>query len=467
MYQYNNNRSGTKEFVYFPAEETEEQKYRKSEDQNSQNISNEILEKLLQAIGREALRERTPNLQQLEQILEEVISKEAEHSNSKQRPVKKRETRETDHEDRKGFGMPIVTQLIERGYLRDSQKWLSSKGFISIGGKILNDVMKALKTGDFGLHETSSQGIGSLLKDTTRKYELGNDIRLLNVPRSLLNTVQRMAKTPAQIKIPLDLKLEDLEEYETMQDVRIALVYCIDLSSTMRYSSMFGDMSRIEAAKRALWTLFLLNRKFFPSDSVYIIGFGALASKVASQDIPYLQTFEPGSDFLHYTNYQAAFRLAKKILQKDSASNKRIVLITDGHPSACFIEDKKEQDKIMSQRPYSHFYSPDKETVDSVKNNQDLSLDVSSGQLVYLCYRYRQVDQYIGERTIVEAKKCHSLGIEIDTIMVSEEDSLLGYVNEMEKYVKGRSYYINPSVIDKVLLNDYLSNKKSTIHGRR
>jgi uncharacterized protein with von Willebrand factor type A (vWA) domain len=467
MYQYNNSRSGTKEFVYFPAEETEDQKYRTREDQNSQNISNEILEKLLQVIGREALRERTPNLQQLEQILEEVISKEAEHSNSKQQPVKKRETRETDHEDRKGFGMPIVTQLIERGYLRDSQKWLSSKGFISIGGKILNDVMKALKTGDFGLHETSSQGTGSLLKDTTRKYELGNDIRLLNVPRSLLNTVQRMAKTSAQIKIPLDLRLEDLEEYETMQDVRIALVYCIDLSSTMRYSSMFGDMSRIEAAKKALWTLFLLNRKFFPSDSVYIVGFGALASKVASQDIPYLQTFEPGSDFLHYTNYQAAFRLAKKILQKDSASNKRIVLITDGHPSACFIEDKKEQDKIMSQRPYSHFYSPDKETVDSVKDNQDLSLDVSSGELVYLCYRYRQVDQYIGERTIVEAKKCHSLGIEIDTIMVSEEDSLLGYVNEMEKYVKGRSYYINPSVIDKVLLNDYLSNKKSTIHGRR
>ena len=463
MYQYNNSRSGTKEFVYFPVEETEDQQHRKGENQNTQNIPNEMLEKLLQAIGREALRERTPNLQQLEQILEEVISKEAEHSNSKEQPVKKRETRETDHKDRQGFGMPIVTQLIERGYLKDSKKWLSSKGFISIGGKILNDVMKALNTGDFGLHETSSQGAGSLLKDTTRKYELGNDIGLLNVPRSLLNAVQRMAKTPTQIKIPLDLKLEDLEEYETMRDVRIALVYCIDLSSTMRYSSMFGDMSRIEAAKRALWTLFLLNRKFFPSDSIYIVGFGALASKVAPQDIPYLQTFEPGSDFLHYTNYQAAFRLAKKILQKDNALNKRIVLITDGHPSACFIEDKKEQDKILSQRPYSHFYSPDKETVDSVKDNQDLNLDISSGQLVYLCYRYRQVDQYIGERTIVEAKKCHSLGIEIDTIMVSEEDSLLGYVNEMEKYVKGRSYYINPSVIDKVLLNDYLSNKKSTI----
>jgi uncharacterized protein with von Willebrand factor type A (vWA) domain len=59
------------------------------------------------------------------------------------------------------------------------------------------------------------------------------------------------------------------------------------------------------------------------------------------------------------------------------------------------------------------------------------------------------------------------MNIDIDTIMISEEDSLLGYVNEMEKYVKGRSYYINPSDIDKVLLNDYLINKKhQTIRAR-
>jgi uncharacterized protein with von Willebrand factor type A (vWA) domain len=465
MYLHTKSTSGTKRFAYFSAEESEDQNHTKSKDNDSQNIPNEMLEKLLQAIGRESLRERTPNLQQLEQILKDVISNEPEHSDSAKKGVKKGQTMKTNDEDREDLGMPIVTQLIQRGYLKDSQKWLSSKGFISIGGKILNDILKALKSGDFGLHETPMHGSGSLLIDTTRKYEIGNDIRLLNVPRSLLNTVQRMAKKTDQIKIPLDIEVEDLEEYETMQDIRIALVYCIDLSSTMRYSSMFGDMTRIEAAKRALWSLFLLNRKYFPSDSIYILGFGALASKVAPQDIPYLQTFEPGSDFLHYTNYQAAFRLAKKILQKDGALNRRIILITDGHPSACFIEDKKEQDNILSQRPYSHFYVPDKETIESVKDNKDLSLDTSSGQLVYLCYRYRQVDQYIGERTIAEAKKCRSLGIEIDTIMISEEDSLLDYVNEMEKYVKGRSYYINPAVIDKVLLNDYLRNKKLTIRA--
>jgi uncharacterized protein with von Willebrand factor type A (vWA) domain len=358
------------------------------------------------------------------------------------------------------LGMPLVRQLMNKGYLKDSPKWLSSKGFNTIGTRILSDVMKALKAGEYGMHETKDLGSGSLVLDTSKKYEPGGDIRLLNVPKSLLNTIQRMSKDGAELKLPLQIDVEDFEEYETMQDVRVAVVYCIDLSSTMRYSSMYGDMSRIEAAKRALWSMYLLNRKFFPSDSVYVVGFGALASKVAPNDIPYLKTFEPGSDFLHYTNYQAAFRLASKILQKDGALNKRIVLVTDGHPSACFIDDKSEQDNILSQRPYSHFYTPDRQTLDTVKQENSMSLDVASGELVYLCYRYRQVDQYIGERTMVEAKKVHSQNIDIDTIMISEEDSLLGYVNEMEKYVKGRSYYINPADIDKVLLTDYLNNKK-------
>ncbi|WP_415283854.1 VWA domain-containing protein [Candidatus Nitrososphaera sp. FF02] len=365
-----------------------------------------------------------------------------------------------------GDGIPLVRQLVQKGYLKDSPKWLSNKGFVNVGNRILSDVMTTLKAGEYGMHETHDYGQGSIVLDTSKKYEPGDDIRLLNVPKSMLNTIQRMSKQ-GEFKMPLQMDVEDFEEYETMQDVRVAIVYCIDLSSTMRYSTMFGDLSRIEAAKRALWSLYLLNRKFFPSDSVYIVGFGALASKVLPSDIPYLKTFEPGSDFLHYTNYQAAFRLASKILQKDGAENKRIVLVTDGHPSACFIDDKGEQDKILSQRPYSHFYTPDKETLHTVKENQSMDLDVASGELVYLCYRYRQVDQYIGERTIVEAKKCHSMKIDIDTIMISEEDSLLGYVNEMEKYVKGRSYYINPADIDKVLLTDYLSNKKQqTIRGR-
>jgi len=459
-----NNALGSKKFVYFPLdkEDQEQRQERQSESEHTRNM----LDKLLKAIGREALKEKTPSLQELEQTLQGLMS-----SLSKQQEGSKQQQGSGSGADPRGesgddSGMALVRYLMQKGYLKDSPKWLSAKGFTAIGGKILSDVMKALKAGEYGTHESQNLGSGSLVLDTTKKYEPGDDIRLLNVPKSLLNTIQRTLKDGGNLKLPLQIDVDDFEEYETMRDVRVAVVYCIDLSSTMRYSSMYGDMSRIEAAKRALWSLYLLNHKFFPSDSVYIVGFGALASKVAPQDIPYLKTFEPGSDFLHYTNYQAAFRLANKILQKDGAMNKRIVLVTDGHPSACFIDDKSEQDKILSERPYSHFYTPDRQTLDVVKHDHSMNLDIASGELVYLCYRYRQVDQYIGERTIVEAKKVRSQKIDIDTIMISEEDSLLGYVNEMEKYVKGRSYYINPVDIDKVLLTDYLNNKKQkTIRG--
>jgi uncharacterized protein with von Willebrand factor type A (vWA) domain len=457
---------GSKRFLYFPLDiEGQDQKQQQQQTQGEDRLAKkDVLDKLLKALGREALREKTPTLQELEQTLQDVMkslmSPEQEEEKEKQRS---RSRNEREDADDSGM-MPIVRQLLDKGYLKDSPKWLSAKGFNAIGSKILSDVMKALKAGEYGMHETQDLGSGSLVLDTTRKYELGNDIRLLNVPKSLLNTIQRTIKEGANnIKPPLQIDIEDFEEHETMQDVRVAVVYCIDLSSTMRYSSMYGDISRIEAAKKALWSLYLLNRKFFPSDSVYIVGFGALASKVLPYDIPYLKTFEPGADFLHYTNYQAAFRLASKILQKDGALNKRIVLVTDGHPSACFIDDKKEQEEILAQRPYSHFYTPDRQTIDTIKQDNSMSLDIASGQLVYLCYRYRQVDQYIGDRTIVEAKKVHSMNINIDTIMISEEDSLLGYVNEMERYVKGRSYYINPADIDKVLLNDYLNNKKQQL----
>lgn len=456
----------TKKFVYFGAE-NDGDKHQKLLEQPK--IPNELLDKMLKVIGREILREKTPTIQELEQALQS-ISQQKQFEQSATTQYRETRGKQTDVERGKIplSGTPIVAQLMQKGYLKDSKRWLTSKGFMSIGGKILGDVMAALKKGDLGFHETTSLGRGTVVLDTTRNYERGDDIRLVNVPKSLLNTVQRLAKKNSQLKVPLDLEVDDLEEYETLQDVQVAVVYCIDLSSTMRYSSMFGDMSRIEAAKRALWSLFLLNQKFFPSDSISIVGFGALASKVAPKDIPYLKTFEPGSDFLHYTNYQSAFRLASKILQKDGSLNRRIVLVTDGHPSACFIDDRQEQDKILSERPYSHFYMPGDEArnISDDKDGQLIKLEFTAGQLVYLCYRYKQVDQYIGERTVLEAKKCHMMGIEIDTVMISEEDSLLSYVNEMERSVKGRSYYINPTTIDKVLLTDYLKNKKITIGSR-
>ena len=439
-----------KRFTYYNIIDFPEEKEDKAP---TKSIPKSLLQDFLEVLGKEIMKEDQPKLEEIEQELQN-LKKEKEINQGESGDVESSRTESS-----------IIAQLQQMGYIKDSRKWLSKKGFFAVGGKLLEDVIRALNKGTIGLHETTFSGSGSLNLDSTKKYELSDDLRLVNVPRSILNAIQRRYSSRSSIQSPIDLQLGDLEVYETKRDVSIAVVYCIDLSSTMRYSTMFGDMSRIEAAKKALWSLYLLNQKFFPSDSIHIVGFGALASKVSPYDIPYHKTFESGVGVMHYTNYQAAFRLAKKILQNETSTNRKIVLVTDGHPSACFIDTEQEKNKILCERPYSQFYAPDNEALDSVKQKQELTLDTKSGKLVYLCYRYRQVDQYIGEKTILEARKCHKLGIDIDTIMVSEEDSLLSYVNELEKYVKGRSYYINPAEIDKILITDYLNDKKSILRS--
>ena len=325
--------------------------------EDMENLPHKDIDLLLSIVGREALREKRPNLQELDQMIRSFLEQE----NAGNEGTKGLDTNDNgqgeENSRERSMPFPIIRRLIQEGYLRDDEKWLTSRGFSRIGNLILNDVMKALKLGEAGAHSTKNIGAGSVVLDTTRKFEEGNDIRLVNIPLSLLNCVLRTQKELSRIDIPLHLKIDDLEEYETLYDVRASVVYCIDLSSTMKYSRMFGELSRIETAKKALWSLVLLNKKYFPNDSIYVVGFGSLASHVKVSDIPYLKTFDAGSDFLHYTNYQAAFRLSKRILLKAGSANKRIILVTDGHPSACFMDDVKAARKDPEKQALLTFLS--------------------------------------------------------------------------------------------------------------
>jgi hypothetical protein len=68
-----NNKSNTdpdiKKFVYFSAENNGD-KHQKLLEQPK--IPNEVLDKMLEVIGREVLREKTPTIQELEQSLQSI-----------------------------------------------------------------------------------------------------------------------------------------------------------------------------------------------------------------------------------------------------------------------------------------------------------------------------------------------------------------------------------------------------------
>ncbi len=435
-----------KNFVYYLDTEEPSQS-----QQKPKTLDQKTIEKILDSLARQAIREKAPNLDELEETLRESIRESGESTQQVEIP-------KTDD------SQSITKYLMERGYLREEKNWLTKKGFFAIGSQILHNIMNELKAGEFGLHETKSVGSGTTVLDTTKKFELGEDLKLLNVPVTILNTISRLTRQKLELTFPLNFVIDDFERFETVEDVRASVVYCIDLSSTMK-SSLGTGTSRIEAAKRALWSLYVLNSKFFPSDSISIVGFASMASVVNPYDVPFLKTYDANDDFLHYTNYQAAFRLAKKILQKNSAKNRRIVLITDGQPSACFVDTESQKNSILTEKPYSNFYEPNTSVLSKIHQERNMKLD-SIGTQVYLCYRYKKVDPRVNERTLSEAKKCKRENIQIDTIVVSEEAELLNYVQQMEKELQGKTYHIDQNNMDKVLVIDYLFNTKKILGSK-
>ena len=438
--------------VYFAS------KLQKGKSESQQPFSDKKFKEILEKLATQAMKEKTPDMEELESLLQ---------SSSKQSEENEEKKFDTEDQDEDGGSSSLTKLLQEKGYLKDEKKWLTNKGFFEIGNQILSSVMKDLSTAEFGLHETKFSGNGNIVIDSTKKYELGDDLKNLSVQQTLLNSIQRLSNTNTKLEFPISLEPDDLEEFETLEDVRVAVVYCIDLSSTMKYSLGKNGKSRIEAAKKALWSLYVLNKKFFPNDSIDIVGYGSMASIVNPSDIPFLKTYDANDNFLHYTNYQSAFRLARKILQKRSAQNKRIVMITDGQPSACFVENEEQKNEIISEKPYSNFYSPDKKMISKILDEKNMKLDSSSDHLVYLCYRYKKVDSRIDKRTIIEAKKCMREGIQIDSIVVSDEAELLQYVQDLEKELQGKSYQITNENMDRVLVTDYLTNTRKVLSSQK
>ena len=353
-----------------------------------------------------------------------------------------------------------IKMLQDMGYVKDGKKWLTKKGFDAISRMILRDIMKNIKFPNAGNHPTNLRGSGEITMDNTRKYEFGDDPKNLSAHETLLNAILNN-KTNA---FPLDIATSDMTVYETYSDARTSVVYCIDLSSTMK-TKMKDGTSRMESAKKALWGLYGANTRYFSADSVHVVGFASMAARINPYDIPYLKAFD-ADEFLHYTNYQAALQMSRKILRNDMSENKKIVLITDGQPSACYAENDYQRDMILSEKPYSNFYSPESDILDDIYSQKSMKLDVSAERQVYLCYRYKKVDSRIHAQTIREAKKCTKDGIDIDTVVITDEPELVEYGIQFAKETRGNMFHASDGDMAAVLVRDYMGRSGVKVrHG--
>jgi len=295
----------------------------------------------------------------------------------------------------------ISKVLEEAGYIRwqDGKYELTPKGMRRIGQKALEDIFAQLRKDSSGRHPLNLRGTGGERTPETRKFEFGDDFQI-HLQKTIMNSLYR------ETAVPVKLKVDDFEVFRTEEVTRSATVLMLDLSLSMPMRGNF------EAAKRVTLALDGLIRSQYPKDTLQIIGFSSYARKIKAEDLGKMgwDEFDP------YTNMQHGLYLARTLLDKERCSNKQIILVSDGEPTAHY-----EGERIFFQ------YPPSLRTI---------------------------------QITLREVRRCTQKGIVINTF----SGRFLGaFVSQMAKMNKGRVFFTNADSLGQYMLVDYISNKKKRI----
>jgi len=301
--------------------------------------------------------------------------------------------------------MRELTKMLEdAGYIKKNKGRyeLTPRGIRKIGEKALNTVFASLKKDRSGSHFIKQRGTGGERIDETKRYEFGDDFDL-HLQKTLTNAILRRPE------VPVKLEVEDFEVFQQEQATRSATVIMLDMSLCMRMGGNF------EAAKIVSIALNSLIAGKFPKDSLHVLGFSAVARRMTMEELTYISW----DDFTPYTNMQHAFMTARKILGKERAANKQVIMISDGQPTA----------------------------------------HIENGQIVFnLPTTRRCIDV-----TLREVNNCTRAGIIINTFMLPSRDIFNLFVDKMARLNHGRVFFTEPGDLGKYIIVDYMNNKKSSI----
>ena len=301
--------------------------------------------------------------------------------------------------------MREITKMLEdAGYIRKNrgQYELTPRGMRKIGEKALNTVFASLNKDRSGSHNIRQRGAGGERIDETKRYEFGDEFDL-HLQKTLTNALLRRPQ------VPIKMELEDFEVFQQEQTTRSATVIMLDMSLSMRMGGNF------EAAKIVSIALNSLITGKFPKDSLHILGFSAVARRMTPEELTYISW----DDFTPYTNMQVAFMMARKLLARERAANKQIIMISDGQPTA-YVENGQVYFQLPTTR--------------------------------------RCIDL-----TLREVKNCTRAGIVINTFMLPSRDIFNMFVDLMARLNRGRVFFTEPGDLGKYIIVDYINNKKMKI----
>src|SRR5437762_86429 len=252
---------------------------------------------------------------QLEEMLNQLIERLVEEGYLTLRH--EQQTREDAPDQRRGgpggFGEALP---------RNIKFELTEKGLDFLGYKTLRNLLGSLGKSSLGRHDTLHLATGIEAESASKPYEFGDTINL-DVNTTLLSAIQREG-----LQVPLNLEYRDLHVHQCDYQSSCATVVMLDCSHSM---ILYGE-DRFTPAKKVALALAHLIRTQYPGDSLKIVLFHDAAEELP---LAKLATTQVGP---YHTNTAEGLRLSRRILQSQRKDMKQIVMVTDGKPTACFLE---------------------------------------------------------------------------------------------------------------------------------
>jgi Ca-activated chloride channel homolog len=352
----------------------------------------------------------------LEEMLNQLIERLVEEGYLKLREEQPQRSRQ-----QKAGGPGEVSEPLPR----DVHFEVTEKGLDFLGYKTLRNLLGSLGKSSIGRHDTQHLSTGVEAAQASKPYEFGDTINM-DVNTTLLSAIQREG-----LQVPLNLEYRDLHVHQCDYQSSCATVVMLDCSHSM---ILYGE-DRFTPAKKVALALAHLIRTHYLGDSLKVVLFHDSAEELP---MARLATTQVGP---YHTNTAEGLRLARRLLQAQRKEMKQIVMVTDGKPTACYLESTSG---ALAGRSRNAAGRAD-----------------ASGRRLYK--NPMGMDPFVMGETFKEVQACRKAGIMINTFMLASDYYLVDFVKEMTAMTNGKAYFANPNNLSQFVLMDFLKRRTSRV----
>jgi uncharacterized protein with von Willebrand factor type A (vWA) domain len=322
----------------------------------------------------------------------------------------------------------VVDMLVKRGYVEkdaEGKYVVTPKGIRRVENKALEELFQIARKDKLGKHDTEFRGAGQTVHEESKPYEFGDPVSNLNMHETLKNALVRQGGGS-----PIHISEEDLVVYDTEYQTSCATVVLLDMSGSMTRYGKYGQ------AKRVAMALQSLIRSRYQGDFLQVVGFYTYASPLSERQLlssapKPVSIYDPRVRLRinldrpprfvpeHFTNIHAGLQFARRILRRNPAQNKQIIIVTDGEPTA-----------HIEGREIVLIYPPAEQTA---------------------------------RLTLAEAKRCADEGLTISSFALVEDYFYLGLVNFVERLAhvtQGVAAFCNADDLGNMVLESFVGGRK-------